>query len=211
LFASALMVPLVCGLPSVHLHFLAKSASIQYQKLSFYGKATICCLLLFYACLIAFIAVVPPSHIAQFMYDLAVEIRRLPYGYFILIAAIVLISFPPFIGHTTLMNLCGFTYGMHGFIPAAISTVGGSALVFVVLRSLFSNRLRKWTATNQKWGALEAVIVSTLLYNTFLCHFVSIVLNSARGVYLLLFSSASRRFLHGYTPTPCSPASSPYP
>jgi len=69
-----------------------------------------------------------------------------------------LISFPPFIGHTTLMNLCGFTYGIHGFIPAAISTVGGSALVFVVLLSLFSDRLRTRTATNEKWRALEAVI-----------------------------------------------------
>lgn len=102
------------------------------------------------------------------------------------------------------MNLCGFTYGMHGFIPAAISTIGGSVLVFVVLRSLFSNRLRKWTATNEKWGAFEAVIVSTLMYYTFLCHFVSIVLSSARGVCLSLFSSVSRRFLHGYTPTLCS-------
>ncbi|KAI9574571.1 Golgi apparatus membrane protein TVP38 [Boletus coccyginus] len=143
---------------SVHLCFLAKSASIQYQKLSFYGKAAICFLLLFYACLIAFIALVTPSRIAQFMYDLAAEIRRLPYGYFILTAAVVLISFPPFIGHSMLMNLCGFTYGMQGFIPAAVSTVGGSALAFVVLRSLFSDHLRKWTTTNEKWGALEAVI-----------------------------------------------------
>ncbi|KAH0840033.1 Golgi apparatus membrane protein TVP38 [Lanmaoa asiatica] len=137
---------------------LARSAFIQYQKFGFYGKAAICFLLLFYACLIAFIVLVTPSRIAQSMYDLAVVIRRLPYGSFILIAANVLISFPPFIGHSTLMNLCGFTYGMQGFIPAAISTIGGSALVFVVLRSLFSNRLRKWAPTNEKWAALEAVI-----------------------------------------------------
>ena len=103
------------------------------------------------------------------------------------------------------MNLCGFTYGMHGFIPAAISTVGGSALVFVVLRSLFSDRLRTWTTTNEKWGALEAVIVSTLMYYTLLCHSVSTVSGSTRGVCLSLFSSASHRFLHGYTPTLCSP------
>ncbi|KAG9317565.1 hypothetical protein JVU11DRAFT_1772 [Chiua virens] len=92
------------------------------------------------------------------MYDLAIVIRRLPYGSFILMAAIVLISFPPFIGHTTLLNLCGFTYGMQGFIPAAISTVGGSALVFILLRSLLNDRLRRWAATNEKWRALEAVI-----------------------------------------------------
>ncbi|KAG6378827.1 Golgi apparatus membrane protein TVP38 [Boletus reticuloceps] len=134
------------------------SAPTQYQKLSFYGKAIICFLLLFYVCLIALIALITPSRIAQFMYDLAVEIRRLPYGYFIFMATIVLTSFPPFIGHSTLMNLCGFTYGMQGFIPAAISIVLGSALVFVLLRSLFGDRLRKWTATNEKWGVLEAVI-----------------------------------------------------
>ncbi|KAF8450410.1 Golgi apparatus membrane protein TVP38 [Boletus edulis BED1] len=149
---------LLCSLPSAHLRSFAMSAPTQYQKLSFYGKAIICFLILFYVCLIALIALITPSRIAQFMYDLAVEIRRLPYGYFIFMATIVLTSFPPFIGHSTLMNLCGFTYGMQGFIPAAISTVLGSALVFVLLRSLFGDRLRKWTATNEKWGVLEAVI-----------------------------------------------------
>lgn len=103
------------------------------------------------------------------------------------------------------MNLCGFTYGMQGFIPAAIATVGGSALVFVVLRSLFGNRLRKWTASNEKWAALEAVIVSTFTYYTLLCRSVSIMLSSVRGACLSLFSSASRRFPHGYTPILCSP------
>lgn len=68
------------------------------------------------------------------------------------------------------MNLCGFTYGMQGFIPAAISTIGGSALVFVLLRSFFSDRLRKWTATNEKWGVLEAVIVGTLMHPTSYTH-----------------------------------------
>lgn len=103
------------------------------------------------------------------------------------------------------MNLCGFTYGMQGFILAAISTVGGSAFVFVVLRSIFSNRLRKWTATNEKWRALEAVVVSTFIYDTLLCHSVPIVLSSVPRACLLLFSSASRRFLHGCTLILCSP------
>lgn len=65
-----------------------------------------------------------------------------------------------------LINLCGFTYGMRGFIPAAISTVCGSVLAFIVLRSLFSNRMRKWTASNEKWKALEAVIVGILIHYT---------------------------------------------
>lgn len=103
------------------------------------------------------------------------------------------------------MNVCGFTYGMQGFIPAAISTVGGSALVFVLLRSLFSNRLRKWTAANEKWGALEAVIVRILMYYTLSFHSVSVLLNSVQEAYLSSSLSASRHFLHGYTPTLYSP------
>ncbi|KIJ70188.1 hypothetical protein HYDPIDRAFT_104867 [Hydnomerulius pinastri MD-312] len=92
------------------------------------------------------------------MYDLAQSIHRLPYGSLVLVTAVVIASFPPFIGHATLMNLCGFTYGLQGFVPAAISTVCGSALVFVVLRLLFSSRLRQWTSTNENWQALESVI-----------------------------------------------------
>ncbi|KAF9247207.1 Golgi apparatus membrane protein TVP38 [Melanogaster broomeanus] len=134
------------------------SASSRYEKLSPFGKAVTWFILLFYACMITFIVLVTPSRIAQFMYDLGQGLRRLPYGSLVLMAAIVLVSFPPFIGHTSLANLCGFTYGMRGFIPASISTVGGSAIVFVVLRFFFSNRLRKWTATNDQWQALEAVI-----------------------------------------------------
>jgi uncharacterized membrane protein YdjX (TVP38/TMEM64 family) len=72
----------------------------------------------------------------------------------------VVMSFPPFIGHTTMLHLCGFTYGIQGIVPAAIGTLGGSAIVFVTLRIMFSRRLHSWTSANEKWQALEAVIVS---------------------------------------------------
>lgn len=73
---------------------------------------------------------------------------------------IVFISFPPLVGHTTLVTLCGFAYGMKGFYIASSASVVGSALVFVVLRFLFSHRLRQWSTRNEKWQALEAVVVS---------------------------------------------------
>lgn len=139
---------------------LVQSASSRYQKLSLVGKALIWFILFFYVCLAAFIVVVTPARIAQFMYDIAQDIRRLPYGYVILIGVMIVASFPPFIGHTTLVNLCGFTYGVQGFFPAAIGTLAGSAIVFVTLRSMFSKRLHSWTSTNEKWQALEAVIRS---------------------------------------------------
>lgn len=74
-------------------------------------------------------------------------------------ARAVIISFPPCVGHTTTVTLCGFAYGMKGFPIAAIGSLVGSALAFTVLRLLFSKRLQKWSASSEKWQALEAVVV----------------------------------------------------
>ena len=63
-------------------------------------------------------------------------------------------------GHTTTMTLCGFAYGMKGFFIGLAGSVLGAAFVFVVLRFLFSKRLQRWSATNDKWTALETVAVS---------------------------------------------------
>ena len=76
----------------------------------------------------------------------------------------VIISFPPAIGHTTTVTLCGFAYGMKGFYLAAFGSVFGAAVAFVVLRWMFSARLRKISSQNEKWQALEAVIVRVLPY-----------------------------------------------
>jgi uncharacterized membrane protein YdjX (TVP38/TMEM64 family) len=64
--------------------------------------------------------------------------------------------------HTTTVTLCGFAYGMKGFYIALAGSILGSTIVFVVLRFLFSKRLRKWSVTNDKWTALEAVVVSVV-------------------------------------------------
>jgi len=64
------------------------------------------------------------------------------------------------IGHTTTVTLCGFAYGIQGFFLSLAGTVLGAAVVFVVLRFLFAKRLRKWSVTNDKWTALETVVVS---------------------------------------------------
>ncbi|KAG1770029.1 Golgi apparatus membrane protein TVP38 [Suillus occidentalis] len=139
---------------------LLQSTSSRYQKLSLVGKALLWFILFFYFCLATFIVVVTPACIAQFTYDTAQDIRHLPYGYTILIVVMIAASFPPFIGHITLLNVFGFTYGLQGFFPAAFGSLAGSAIVFVTLRSMFSNRLHSWTSTNEKWQALEAVIRS---------------------------------------------------
>jgi len=78
---------------------------------------------------------------------------------------LVIISFPPFVGHTTLVTLCGFAYGMKGFYISASSSLVGAVLVFIVLRFLFRHRLRQWSTQNDKWQALEAVVVSSTSYS----------------------------------------------
>ena len=51
---------------------------------------------------------------------------------------------------------------MKGFPIAACGSLLGSAFTFVVLRALFKNRLRQWSETNEKWRALEMVVVSPI-------------------------------------------------
>jgi uncharacterized membrane protein YdjX (TVP38/TMEM64 family) len=63
------------------------------------------------------------------------------------------------IGHTTLATLSGFAYGMKGFFIASSGSLVGSALAFLVLRLLFGDRIRNWSNSNEKWQALESVVV----------------------------------------------------
>lgn len=76
-----------------------------------------------------------------------------------IVGYLVCVSFPPLIGHTTLVTLCGFAYGMKGFFIGAGASLVGSALAFVILRFIFSEKLHAWSSQNQKWKALESVVV----------------------------------------------------
>jgi len=102
--------------------------------------------------------VIGPSRIAQTMYDFAQDIAELRFGWMILGGVLILTSFPPMIGYTTTVSLTGFAYGVKGFWLAGTGAMIGSALAFIVLRTLFQKRLRIWTAENEKWQALESVV-----------------------------------------------------
>lgn len=65
--------------------------------------------------------------------------------------------------YTTVISLCGFAYGLKGFLIAGPAAMIGSALTFVILRLLFRKKLRAWTSKNEKWQALETVIVRFFL------------------------------------------------
>ncbi|KAM6495971.1 Golgi apparatus membrane protein TVP38 [Amanita muscaria] len=130
----------------------------KYKKLHLYGKALIWALILFYACIGALIILITPSRIAQYLYDQAAHLASTNFGWLVLIAGLVVVSFPPLIGQTTVVTLCGFAYGMKGFYVAAFGSVLGSSISFFCLRSLFRERLRGWSANNKKWKALEEVV-----------------------------------------------------
>ncbi|KAF9006474.1 Golgi apparatus membrane protein TVP38 [Cyathus striatus] len=116
---------------------VVKAALNRYKRLHIFGKLFIWLLLLFYIAFGVFVIVVTPSRIAQFLYDHARMLAKTRFGWLALGSAIVVISFPPLIGHTTLVTLCGFAYGMKGFFIASSASVIGACL---------------------KWRALEDVV-----------------------------------------------------
>ncbi|KAK2466140.1 hypothetical protein APHAL10511_001782 [Amanita phalloides] len=131
----------------------------KFHTLPLTGRVLIWSVLLFYVSSVVVILIVTPNRAAQFLYDQAANLAATPYGWLILFLASVIISFPPFVGHTTVVTLAGFTFGMKGFWIALPAAVIGSALVFVLLRFYFSDKLSKWLANEKKWRALEEVVV----------------------------------------------------
>lgn len=191
----------------------------KLKSLNVATKVFLCLLIVFYLLLGVLVIIISPARIAQYLYDQARILAEAPFGSLALALAIglytyihlitathilltVCISFPPLVGHTTLVTLCGFAYGMNGIYIAATASIFGSALVFVVLRFLFSARLRAWSEHNQKWQALESVVVrssSSIPYTS-----NNLVNSREQKVYPSLSSFAYPPFLLGSTPTLCS-------
>ncbi|KAJ8483323.1 hypothetical protein ONZ51_g4781 [Trametes cubensis] len=132
----------------------------RYRKLNTYSKLFVWGTVALYASLAATLVIIGPDRIGQTLYNLAQKISHYPFGWLILFVTFFVISFPPCVGHTTLITLCGYAYGMKGFPIAAGGTLFGSAFTFIVLRFLFSRRLQKWSQSNEKWQALETVIAT---------------------------------------------------
>jgi len=122
------------------------------------GKVVVWFMALFNISLLAFIIIVTPSRISQFLYDRSEVLRQYKYGWLLLSVIFVVASFPPLVGNVTIISLCGFAYGIKGFFIAAPAAWVGSIIVFSVLRVLFSRRIKQWSSKNEKWQALEAVI-----------------------------------------------------
>jgi uncharacterized membrane protein YdjX (TVP38/TMEM64 family) len=130
----------------------------SYRKLRPAGKAFVWCTIVFYIAFSAFFIIVTPARIFQSLYQLAHRLSLLRFGWLALAAVTALTCFPPFVGHTTVVTLCGFAYGMKGFAIAAPASSIGSTIVFWTFRRFCTTRLRHWSATNRNWQALESVI-----------------------------------------------------
>ncbi|CAK5262738.1 unnamed protein product [Mycena citricolor] len=132
----------------------------RYRRLPLYGKAIVWLWILFEILLVIALIIITPKRVGQFLYDNAEKLARLRFGWLIVATVVVLTSFPPFHGHTTVTTLCGFAWGLKGFYIAAPASLIGSTLVFVTLRASFKERLRSFSKSNEKWSALEAVIAA---------------------------------------------------
>ncbi|KAI0284953.1 Golgi apparatus membrane protein TVP38 [Russula aff. rugulosa BPL654] len=130
----------------------------RFRNLSIRGKLLIFAIALFYCVLVTLIVIFKPARISQALYDWGQRTSEHPLGWLLLAALIHIVTIPPMIGHTTVLHLCGFTYGMKGFLIAAPVSLVAATIAFVALRYLFSGVLRSWSKKNEMWGALEAVI-----------------------------------------------------
>ncbi|KAF7331992.1 hypothetical protein MKEN_00079500 [Mycena kentingensis (nom. inval.)] len=140
---------------------LPRRAFNWYRRLPPYAKAFLWLWVLFEICLVAAFFIIGPARVAQFLYDKSEQLARSRFGWAIVAILIALVSFPPLHGHTTLTGLCGYAWGVpRGFYIAAPASIAGAAIVFVVLRLSFKDRITKLSKRNEKWQALEAVVAA---------------------------------------------------
>jgi len=137
---------------------IAKNIWTRFRNLGPRGKAFVGFLGLVYAGMFSLVFYFGPAKIFQTLYDFSRALHDMPGGWLILGGILVLSSFPPLVGHSTCLSLCGFAYGLQGFFIAAPAAIIGSALSFVILRKLFKARISKWSRQNKKWTAMEEVV-----------------------------------------------------
>ncbi|KAH7399523.1 hypothetical protein BKA66DRAFT_545639 [Pyrenochaeta sp. MPI-SDFR-AT-0127] len=85
--------------------------------------------------------------------------RDVTAGWLILWALIFIVSFPPLIGYSTLLTICGFVYGFpNGWFLAASATVAGSTASFLLSRSILKNMVHRLIANDTRFAALALTL-----------------------------------------------------
>lgn len=85
--------------------------------------------------------------------------RELPAGWLILWALVVVVSFPPVVGYSTVCTLSGFVYGFPlGWPIIASGTVVGSTAAFMLSRGVLGNYVHGLVGADKRFVALGQVL-----------------------------------------------------
>ncbi|EAT87974.1 golgi apparatus membrane protein TVP38 [Parastagonospora nodorum] len=85
--------------------------------------------------------------------------RDIRAGWLILWALIFAVSFPPLVGHGTLMTIAGFVYGFpNGWYIAASATILGSTASFIASRSLLKSFVDRLIKGDKRFAALALTL-----------------------------------------------------
>lgn len=145
------------SVPSIAKDYFVALAK-RYKKAPPFVKFLVWIFMIVNCAVITLLVVVGPAKIAQTLYNWSQALRQLRFGWLLLLSIIALTSFPPLVGWSTSISVCGFAYGLQGWFLAVAGALIGAALSFVVMRIVFRKRIRSWSQKNRKWVALESVI-----------------------------------------------------
>ena len=85
--------------------------------------------------------------------------RDIPAGWLILWFLIIVVSFPPLIGYSSLLTIAGFVYGFpNGWFIAASATVVGSTVSFIVSRSFLKKFVHRLIEKDKRFAALALTL-----------------------------------------------------
>ncbi|KAL5121249.1 Tlg2-vesicle protein [Pleosporales sp. CAS-2024a] len=130
----------------------------QYNKLSPVQKI----LLLLAALILAALGILFllfNEKIFGWLVPVAKKWRDIRAGWLILWALVFAVSFPPLVGHGTLMTIAGFVYGFpNGWYIAASATVAGSTLSFIASRSLLKSFVDRLVQNDKRFAALALTL-----------------------------------------------------
>ncbi|EMD33347.1 hypothetical protein CERSUDRAFT_117966 [Gelatoporia subvermispora B] len=138
------------------------------------------------------------TQIANWLQPAANSIHKLPAGWLIPIAIMIILSFPPLFGQEIIAIMCGLVWGLWvGFAIIAAGTLLGELISFLVFRYACATRGPKYEQKNIQYACLARVvrkggflIVLVMRYSAIPSHFTTAVF-SACGIPLWSFCVAA--------------------
>lgn len=92
--------------------------------------------------------VVGPSEVYRQLRHFAVAMRSYPLAPLLILVGFGITSFPPLIGYSTLVTLCGFAYGaINGWLLATAGCLGASLVSFLWVARSASRRCARLTTS----------------------------------------------------------------